>query len=195
MNRRNALKNIGLTLGYTAVLPSALSILQSCKTETEIWTPQFFSVDEGVVIQNLVDLMLPTTKNSPGALEVNVPEFIDLYALKVYDAEKAKKYKEEIQSIMNEIAIPQTGVTDLKKEDYDFVLSKYLKASKEEQKQFVQTKNIVFQALIDLRNQAIWAFKNSEEIGENVLAYDPIPGIQKGCISVNEATGGKAWSL
>ena len=54
---------------------------------------------------------------------------------------------------------------------------------------------LVFQALDNLRNFAIWAFKTSEQIGENVLAYDPVPGSQKGCISLNEATEGKAWSL
>ena len=140
-------------------------------------------------------MILPTTKNSPGALDVNVPEFIDLYALKVYDNEKAKKYREEIQSILSELPITETGVKDLKKEDYDKLLTKYLRATKEEQKQFVQNKNIVFEALMGLRSQSIWAYKTSETVGENILAYDPIPGIQKGCVDLKEVTDGKAWSL
>jgi len=195
MNRRQALKNISLTLGYTAVIPSAFSILQSCKTKVNIWVPQFFTSDEAVVIKNLVDLILPTTKDSPGALDVNVPEFIDLYALKVYDSEKAIEYRLGLQGIIQELNIPETGVKVLKREDFDKLLSKYLRATKEEQKQFRQSKNIVFEALMELRGQSIWAYKTSEDIGENVLAYDPIPGTQKGCIDLNEATGGKAWSL
>jgi hypothetical protein len=195
MNRRQALKKISLTLGYTAVIPSAFSILQSCKTKANIWVPQFFTSDEAVVIKNLVDLILPTTKDSPGALDVNVPEFIDLYALKVYDSEKAIEYRLGLQGIIQELNIPETGVKVLKREDFDKLLSKYLRATKEEQKQFRQSKNIVFEALMELRGQSIWAYKTSEDIGENVLAYDPIPGTQKGCIDLNEATGGKAWSL
>ena len=195
MNRRQALKKISLTLGYTAVIPSAFSILQSCKTKVNIWVPQFFTSDEAVVIKNLVDLILPTTKDSPGALDVNVPEFIDLYALKVYDSEKAIEYRLGLQGIIQELNIPETGVKVLKREDFDKLLSKYLRATKEEQKQFRQSKNIVFEALMELRGQSIWAYKTSEDIGENVLAYDPIPGTQKGCIDLNEATGGKAWSL
>ena len=39
------------------------------------------------------------------------------------------------------------------------------------------------------------AFKTNEFIGEEVLAYAPIPGEQKGCVDLMEATGGKAWSL
>ena len=35
----------------------------------------------------------------------------------------------------------------------------------------------------------------SEEIGENVLWYDPVPGQQKGCVPLSEAGNGKVMSL
>ncbi|MEC3905663.1 gluconate 2-dehydrogenase subunit 3 family protein [Tamlana sp. 2201CG12-4] len=195
MKRREALKNIGLGLGYTATLPSAFSILQSCKTETKKWQPIFFTTNEGIVIQNIVDLILPTTKSSPGALDVNVPEFIDLYAHKVYNEEDAKKYRKGIQNIVQELLLSKTDARDIKREDYELFLNKYLRADKETQKQYKHNKDQTYKALINLREQSIWAYKTSEEIGENVLAYDPIPSTQKGCISLDEATGGKAWSL
>jgi len=46
-----------------------------------------------------------------------------------------------------------------------------------------------------LRSLTVNAFKTNEFIGEEVLAYAPIPGEQKGCVDLMEATGGKAWSL
>ena len=49
--------------------------------------------------------------------------------------------------------------------------------------------------MANIMKERIWAYKKSELIGENILAYDPVPGIQKGCISLDEATDGKAWSL
>lgn len=52
-----------------------------------------------------------------------------------------------------------------------------------------------FGVLKSLRSSAISAFKITEHIGENVLAYDPIPGQQKGCVDLQETTQGKAWSL
>lgn len=42
---------------------------------------------------------------------------------------------------------------------------------------------------------SIWTYKTSEKIGEKVLAYDLIPGKLQGCISLEEATGSKVWSL
>jgi len=83
----------------------------------------------------------------------------------------------------------------LKTDDYDKLLVKYLRAKKEEQENFSEEEQIVFNALVGLRGTSVWAYRTSEKIGEEVLAYDPIPGAQLGCISVEEATGGKRWSL
>lgn len=197
MNRRDLLKGIGLTLGYAVATPSIISLLHSCKSETKIWTPQFLSIDEGTVLKNLVDLILPTTEDSPGALDVNVPEFIDLYINKAYDTKAQTKFKEGITSIMTALNISEKGPSELKTEQYDALLAKYLKTTKIEQKAFKKDTEdgIIFNTLINIRGTAIWAYKTSEQIGKKVLAYDPIPGWQKGCMSLEEATGGKAWSL
>ena len=46
-----------------------------------------------------------------------------------------------------------------------------------------------------VRDLEIWAWKTSEQIGENVLWYDPIPGEYIPCGPVEELGGGKAMSL
>lgn len=198
MNRRNALKNIGLSLGYTAIVPSVLSILQSCTTEEEKWVPLFLSLEESTVIKNLIDLILPKTETIPGALDVNVPEFIDLLIHKSYVEEDKIEFRNGMNAVMDELASknnPEFKISDLKIEDYDTILSKYLRSSEEKKQMFSEQEILAYETITGIRNQSIWAFLRSEEIGENVLAYDPIPGAQKGCIDLNEATGGKAWSL
>ena len=197
MKRRDALKGLGLSLGFVIATPSVLSMLQSCKTDVNQWKPVFFTVDEGTVIRNLIDLMLPKTEATPGALDVNVPEFLDLYASKVYSEEKQNKYKNNIQEIMNALLGSKRNVSKITADDYNTLLTKYLKADKETQDSFnnSEKEKTVFEALINLRNTSVWAYKTSELIGETVLAYAPIPGKQQGCISLEEATKGKAWSL
>lgn len=197
MNRRDVIKGLGLSLGYVVATPAIVGMLHGCKTDANQWTPIFFTFEEGTVIRNLIDIMLPKTEATPGALEVNVPEFLDLYAFKVYTPEQQNKHKEDIQEIINELLGSQTKVSKLKAEDYDTFLFKYLKADKIAQTSFKnnQIENTVFNALMNLRNTSVWAYKTSELIGETVLAYAPIPGKQQGCISLDEATGGKAWSL
>jgi len=172
-------------------------MLQSCKTDVAIWTPIFLTNNEGIIIKNLVDLILPKTEATPGALELNVPEFLDQYVAKVYSDEKQKHFKDGIRAVIEKLDISNNKVSKLKAEDYDGLLAKYLKASKAALVEFNNNEEdtLVLNALTGLRSSAIWAYKTSEQIGENILAYDPIPGVQKGCISVEEATGGKAWSL
>ncbi len=195
MNRRDAIKGLGLSLGYVIATPTVLSILQSCKTEAASWIPTFLSVDQGYVLRNLVDLILPKTEATPGALDVNVPEFIDIYVSKTYTDKEKINYKKGLDAIIEELGVLNKNPISLKYEDFDKLLSKYLRSTPEQQKAFTDKEISVFDALRGLRGRAVWAFKTSEEIGEKVLAYDPTPGVQKGCVSLEEATGGKAWSL
>jgi len=197
MDRRNALKGIGMSLGYVVATPTLVNMLQSCRADASSWLPTFFTTNEGVVIKNLIDLILPTTEDTPGALEVNVPEFLDLYASKVYTEEKQNNLKEGIKAIMTELNISNEKKVNLKTENYNTLLSKYLKANKAQLDDFKsnQGDSNALDTLKRLRDFAVWAYKTSEQVGETVLAYDPVPGKQLGCISLEEATGGKSWSL
>jgi len=79
----------------------------------------------------------------------------------------------------------------------DAQLSKYLKADQQQQNSAQDDKAYQSASAFanQLRSMTINAFKTNEYIGENVMAYAPIPGEQKGCVDLMEATGGKAWSL
>ena len=54
--------------------------------------------------------------------------------------------------------------------------------------------NPISQFLNQIKGQSIWAYRNSELVGETILPYDPIPG-QAYCGDLQELTGGKSWSL
>ncbi|MEO6348776.1 MAG: gluconate 2-dehydrogenase subunit 3 family protein [Aquaticitalea sp.] len=195
MNRRDALKNLGLSLGYMVATPTLLNMLQSCTSQPEKWTPVYFSDKQAYVLQNLVDLILPKTKDVPGALDVNVPQFIDLYISKTASDEQKGIYKTGLDAVIDELGVPSVEPFTLETESFDKILSKYLRLTKAERLSYVKQENIIFEFLINLRDQTVWAYKSSQEIGKNVLAYDPVPGQQNGCVSLEKATGGRAWSL
>jgi len=197
MDRRNALKGLGLSLGYVVATPTLISMLQSCKTEVDVWTPVFFTVDEGIIIKNLVDLILPKTESAPGALDVNIPEFLDVYILEVYKDSDQKEFKAGINGIMKVLNASNKNVSRIKKEAYDSLLANYLRASKTKLEGFKENEDdtLVLNTLSKLRATSIWAYKTSEKIGEEVLVYLPVPGKFEGCISLEESTEGKAWSL
>lgn len=189
MNRRNALKNMGMAMGYAVATPAVLSILQSCKQEVSItWVPEFFSLDEAKMVEGFADLIIPKT-DIPGAKELNVAKFIDMYANEVISIDEGKEIKSKAATTLIEL-----GGADVSTEKYDALLAKYLKATDSEKDAFSGEEKSVLEFVNQVKGMTVWGFKTSEEIGENVMAYDPIPGAYIGCESLEELTGGKAWS-
>ena len=215
MERRNALKNIGLAFGYTVATPTLIGLVQSCQNEKSItWTPSFFNKEQAIVLTQLVDILLPKT-DTPSASELNVDVFIDRYANEVMDENEQEFIKmsfnafnkEALNSADKELAI------DLSAEDLEASLAKALKVDEQQKELNEEAMEAYMEAKIkgeeivlddkvaaatfasNLRNITIWAYKTSEYIGEEVLAYLPVPGEYVPCGDLEELTGGKAWSI
>ncbi len=212
MKRREAIRNIGITAGALAVTPTMLSILQSCTREIQLtWTPELLSEDEAKVLDQLVDLIIPETENIPGAKALNVPMFVDRFVNNASKEEEAYMFKKIAGMFNDNLGISEENpVKKIKTETYDALLAKYLKSSKEQQEAYeeemeqltgpedldkVSKDALFFTYLSWIRGLSIWGFKTSEEIGENVLAYLPVPGEQVGCDSLENLTQGRDWSL
>jgi len=215
MDRRIAIRNMGLALGYTVATPTLLGIVQSCKNEKVLdWTPDFFSKEEGGVITQLVDIILPKT-DTPSATEVQVNLFIDRFADQVMEKEQQDFVKMITGKFIGK-ALKDSGkekAIDLEAAELETALSAALKISKEQVEAHQETIGEFMEAAAkgeaselddaaanyafasNLRDMTIWGYKTSEYVGENVLAYLPVPGEYIACADVNELTEGKAWSL
>jgi hypothetical protein len=197
MDRRKALQKTGLLAGVAIVMPSMLSLLQSCKTESRLdWEPLFLTEDEAKTISALVDMILPRT-DTPGALDVKVDLFIDKVFAKTYDESGQQNVRSEIASF-NADCTTNFGDVFVNLNEADKV--KVLRAAEATSGKFnggVWGTTIGKQEPIgfyrSLKSMAIWAYFTSEEIGENVLNYDPIPMGFEGCVPVSDI--GNRWSL
>jgi len=77
MNRRHLIKGIGAIALYGS-FPAVLSeFLSSCKDTNKDLRAGFFSPDEFHSLEQLTDVLLPATA-TPGALQAQVPYFVDL---------------------------------------------------------------------------------------------------------------------
>lgn len=206
MDRRTALKNISLALGYAVATPTVLSILQSCKSDVATWTPMFFSETQGSMIVKLSDIILPAT-DIAGALDVNVPEFMDKMLHDIApDEEKnlikegANAFADEFQNTYNKDASKGT------KEEYQKLLEKYFNISDDEKKVVFEMQRedkpitevelntyLIYKFLMATRRHTLYGYYTSEHVGENILSYDPIPGVWEPCIPVEDV--GNSWSL
>lgn len=215
MDRRKALKNMSLAMGYTVATPTLVSIMQSCKGEPVMeWTPDFFTKDQGSIVTKLVDIILPKT-DTPSASEVQVNIFIDRFINEVADKDE-QRFIKMITGRFIEKAINDSGkqkATDLSIEALEKTLASVLKISKEEETknaEAVETYKMSMvagkEAILDegaaihafatnLRNMTIMGYKTSKYVGEKVLNYLPVPGMYVACGDIQELSGGKAWSL
>ena len=214
MDRRKALKNIGLGAGILIVGPGTLSLLQSCKNDPNYeWEPVFLTASHGFALKKILDIIIPKT-DTPGASDLNIAQFIDAYMDEVADLDRREKFQQSASAFAtafeNEYDKKHEEGSD---EEFENIVKKYLKASPAEQEEYVKRNTETQDAqgeeseikidadagayayLTSVRELGIWAWKNSEEIGENVMWYDPIPGEYIPCGSVDELGNGKAMSL
>ena len=199
MKRRDALKNIGLAAGFAAITPSIFSMLQSCTSNTETWVPNYLTSDEKTIVTKLADIMIPKTATTPSASEVNVPQFIDNYILEVLET----KDQEITRAAFNKIITllkrdTESNIGDVTLEQYKSLLDEHMFLSKEVDPEREANPEALSMTSSELLNQLKWmtiyGYKNSEEVGENILAYDPVPAAYF-CGDLQELTGGKSYSL
>ena len=215
MKRREVIKKIGFSFGAATLTPSLLSILNGCNFEEEGWQPKFLSLQEYDMTEKITDIFIPATE-IPGAKELNLTRFIDAH----YQLMLGSKEQKNIKFLMKQFSdmlLERTSKNKLDRvatSEYENELSRLLKADKKQRQKWQKSYNdytkklnkgeaakplsnhISSYVFLDgLRQISIWGFRNSEYIGEKVLAYDPVPGQQKGCIDLIEVTGGKSWSI
>ena len=197
MDRRKAIRKTGLVAVTSVVVPSYLAMLQSCQTESPLdWQPEFFTSDEARFISSLLDMILPRT-DTPGALDVKADLFIDKVIAQTYDADAQQKMRSEM-SDFNEMCQTKYGKTFAKLEESE--RTAVLEEAEAENGKFsgsVWGTPVGDQQPIGfyrrMKSLALWAYFTSEEIGKNVLNYDPIPQAYLGCIPLSDV--GNRWSL
>lgn len=215
MQRRTALKNIGLSFGALTLTPTVAGLLQSCQTAEAGWTPSFLTQEQAEVIAKVIDVMLPTTKGVPGANDLNLIQFVDGYLAKVIDTEEQEFAKMATQIFIRATlaSAAKENASALNAEDIDQQLSAFLRAAPEKQAERGEALNDYFMSLeegmagtppmegvcqsflYNLRTLAVRAFEGNAIIAKEHMVYAPVPGQQKGCVDIQEATGGKAWAL
>lgn len=210
MNRRTALKNLTATIGYAVATPSIMSILASCKeTSNASWSPVFLSHEEQHVITLITDIILPSN-DIPGALDVNITQFIDMMYQDIETDHKKNIFKKGASLFASSFANTfNKPISKSNKSEITTLLTKYFSLSEKDEKQLFnqQKKNanaisenekenyFIYKFLLSVREYTIFGYCTSEKVGKEVLAYDPIPGEYNGDITTQKATNGRAWSL
>jgi hypothetical protein len=199
MKRRDALKNLGLAAGFAITAPSIFSMLQSCTTDVKTWVPQFLTSDEQKVLTNLVDIILPKTATTPSATEVKVPQFIDRYIHEVIETKDQEITRAAFNKLIGLLKSSETESIDyVTTAQYTALLDKHLLITGDIDEEREANPEAEIMTTSEFLGQLKWmtinAYRNSEQVGENILVYEPVPA-EYYCGDLQELTGGKAYSL
>lgn len=182
--------------GTAAVSSTFLSLLQSCQQQARTdWVPRFLNTNQVQLVSALVDTILPTT-DTPGGLDVKVDMYIDLVYDQLLDEEAQQGVRSALDTF-NEKCISKMGklFAQLSEEEKTNIL-KGEEATSPKFGRGVWGHGVGPQPEVgfyrSFKSLAIQGYFTSEEVGKNVMNYDPIPGPFKGCIPLDEVGG--VWS-
>jgi len=170
MNRRDLLKKGVYGLAGVTLSSALISSLQSC-TSIEKYSPLYFSKTEFSLLSNIVDFLIPKTE-TPGALDMKVPQFIDIIISETYNNESKNNFSNKLKLLIEDF---KSNNIDLS--DYNSMESKFVNDFNNKTHQEIYN---------HIRDLTVWGFKTSKEIALNVLNYNPIPGYQLGCVNIKE---------
>ena len=207
MNRRDAIKNLTLSLGYVVATPTIMSVLSSCNEDVATWKPLFFSKEEQHLVINLAAIILPSS-NIPGALDVNVPQFIDEMYMNIELEKNQHNFKQgasifagRFKTMFEKKAIKgsEAEIRELFAKYFNLSKGETQKIVKEQRldKQVINKERIddylMYKFLFSVRYYTLFGYFTSKKVGIEILNYDPVPGVYNGCIPLKDIEN--AWSL
>lgn len=212
MNRREILRYTAYATGAALSAPLASALLMGCKRDEAMleagFQPSFFTEAEYEYVTKLADTMLPKT-DTPGAVEVGVPQMMDDMVANVYSQEDQDKFREGLKVLMDEMDAANPGgfakldndkaLIYLQDQDlhYKGAPQKTTMSGEDVPQEVAVEENgpSARDAYFNLKGMIIGSFFNTEEAATTLLVYEPVPGEYIPCGDLQELTGGKAWAI
>ena len=198
MKRRDLLKKVGIGVGVLAVSPFTISLLQSCNNDPS-WNPNFFKKSDIEFLNELSDLIIPSSVEIPGAKELKLLRFVDIYISRVLSKGEQKTIYNTFDKFQLEY-LKSSSLSNIDSKTLNSLLDYFFVKNKSKHdiwmNDFMNTKESQsYTFLYSFRELLVSAFKTNEYIGKNILVYRPIPGEQRGCVDLIETTNGRAWTI
>lgn len=183
MTRREAIQRAALMLGVT-ISPSILAgVLHAQSAGAKVGKPAFLTAEQFDAVGAMAERIIPRT-DTPGAIDVGVPAFIDLMYGRYLTADEQKMFTAGLAEIDAKCrATTKGGFSQMAPALQDSVLKGVADASKDKEKSFFH----------QLRELTLLGYFTSEPVGKNVTHYDPVPGPFQACIPL-ASVGNVAWT-
>ena len=209
-------------MGYALSASTVMGVMNGCKADTvtsEVgWKPAFFDAKESDLLKMITEQILPAT-DTPGANDVFVHRFMDQMVAEIYTPEMKERFRKGLKDLAADCKTTYgKDFADCTDEQRDELLLKHEaaahamapqveEAKEKEKKEFKRmaaqdlSTGVTYQRTNHepffklLKEMTLVGYFTSEKIGEEVLNYDPIPGMDIPCLDMSEVPNGRSWSL
>lgn len=212
MNRREALIRVAGLMGGT-LSASALLALDKVYAGTSglapgsghaasnapsatATQPSVLNDSQRAIVSGVADIMIPRT-DTPGALDVGVPAFIELMLRDVYIPADRDRYLTGLAAF-DAAATSQHGQTFAALESTQrvaLVRTFHDAAIAEERRVHIQHVHVQRPFILMTKELTLLAFFTSQVGATQVLQYVAIPGSWHGCLPLQQAGNGKTWAF
>jgi gluconate 2-dehydrogenase gamma chain len=181
IGRREAIRRAALLAGVI-VAPEWLMAVDQAATPAAPG-PRLTSAQLAVA-GGVAERILPRT-DTPGAADVGVPAFIDrLYGEFMTPAER-QMLTDGLNAVDDEArSVHGSGFSTLAADRQDALLRTIASAEEGKPQGF----------FLLIRSATILGYFTSEQVGRNVLHYDPVPGRYDGCVPIDQV-GRRNWTV
>ncbi|MEM6963381.1 MAG: gluconate 2-dehydrogenase subunit 3 family protein [Bacteroidota bacterium] len=195
MKRREALKKTALLMGYAVSASAITGVMSGCQADTKTpadqWQPQIFSDLQISTLREAAERILPRTEGIVGAKDVMVERFADKMYHSFYKPEQATNFKAGLDQLeMDAKSVYNKSFANLSNEQMDEMITALMEKAKANQGATGADTPFFF----PLKEITLLGFYTSEQVGEKVLNYDPVPTAYDGCMPLENVPNGRTWS-
>jgi gluconate 2-dehydrogenase gamma chain len=194
LTRREAFRYVAALMGGSLSAPALLGILHGCSAQKKAWKPVYLTAQQGAQVAEVAEIMIPRT-DTPGAIDVGVPAFIDAMLRDTYAREDQARFTAGLAQL--EEQAKEQGGAFLKLERarrVALVRRLHDAAVVAEEQRNAQTSDLHRPFILMMKELVLLGYFTSEVGVTRALQYVPIPGGYHGCIPVSQAGNGRAWA-
>jgi hypothetical protein len=179
IDRREAIRRAALIAGVV-LSPGWLTLIDRARPLAQA---RYLSAAQLAIAGAIADRIIPRT-DTPGAADVGVPAFLDLlYGEFMTDPER--------ELLTNGLAEVEAAAKSAHAASYSTLAAERQDSLLRGIAQAQEGRPQSFFGLI--RSATVFGYFTSEQVGRNVLHYDPVPGRYDACVPIDEV-GRRNWT-
>ena len=196
LTRREALKRVAWLMGGTVSASAILAIQKGYSATTPAGRkPSILTPPQMSIVSAVAEIMIPRT-DTPGAIDVGVPGFIDLMLAEVYAQTDREHYLAGLADF-DAAAPTEQGKKFLALEPAQqlaLVRKFHDPAVIEDQRAARLRDDLQRPFILMTKELTLLGFFTSEAGATQVLQYVAVPGSYHACLPVEQAGNGKTWA-